>query len=83
MKPSVNFLISNQVGGSQDFPCPPSQKTPTFRLVIQDLPAVIEDAPNSQPEDLSPGFSFMAHDFRTPQPAYDTGTYFFRWVFHN
>jgi hypothetical protein len=47
------------------------------RIILQDLPATIAQAPSR------PGVEAMAHDYFTSQPAQDARYYYFRNVMHN
>ena len=56
---------------------------PTLRLVVQDLPKVIEDAEKKMPAELADRVTLMAHDFFTDQPVKDADVYYFRWILHD
>ena len=48
------------------------------RLILQDLPGVIENI-----EDLDTSIGRVAHDFTAPQPVYDTRAYFLHSILHD
>ncbi|KAI0400127.1 S-adenosyl-L-methionine-dependent methyltransferase [Xylaria palmicola] len=52
----------------------------TGRLVLQDLPEVIEAA---RLQGVDPHISLQAHDFFTPQPVKGARAYFLGWILHN
>lgn len=56
------------------------QKFPHLRgkLIVQDLPVVIDDV-----KDLSPGIEAMKHDFFKPQPVKNAKAYYLRTVLHD
>ena len=56
------------------------EKFPTLggRLILQDLPIVIDDV-----KDLPVGCEAMAHDFFMPQPVKGAKAYFLRFVLHD
>ena len=48
------------------------------RLILQDLPAAIDDI-----KDLAPGIEAMKYDFFTPQPVEGARAYYLRTVLHD
>jgi hypothetical protein len=72
------------VGGSHGNVCIALAKEyPDLKLVVQDLPKVIEDAKAKFPADLSDRVTFQAHNFFEEQPVKDADIYFFRWILHD
>ncbi|KAK7986993.1 O-methyltransferase [Apiospora saccharicola] len=57
---------------------------PTFSVVVQDLPRVIQQSVEDQKS--SPGsesVTYQAHNLFDPQPVKNADVYFMRYVFHN
>jgi predicted O-methyltransferase YrrM len=90
----TSYIISNfpwatlgagtvvDVGGSHGFVAIDLAKAfPELKLIVQDLPAVIEDAKKSVEE--YGRVEFMAHDFFTEQPVKGADVYYFRWILHD
>lgn len=50
----------------------------TQKLILQDLPAVIQDA-----KDIDPSIQLMSHDFLTEQPVKGARAYFMHSVLHD
>ena len=48
------------------------------KLIVQDLPVVIDDV-----KELSPGIEAMKHDFFKPQPVKNAKAYYLRPVLHD
>ncbi|KAK3689903.1 S-adenosyl-L-methionine-dependent methyltransferase [Podospora appendiculata] len=72
------------VGGSTGFVSHAlARKFPLLKLIVQDLPPVIEKAKSQAPPELADRVSYMAHDFLTPQPVRGADVYFFRSILHN
>ncbi|KAK7182251.1 hypothetical protein DPSP01_006969 [Paraphaeosphaeria sporulosa] len=72
------------VGGSKgEYGIAIARKYPQIKVVIQDLPDVIEKAQSSAPADLGDRVEFMAHDFLTDQPIKDADVYLMRWILHD
>ncbi|PYH84529.1 O-methyltransferas-like protein [Aspergillus uvarum CBS 121591] len=55
---------------------------PELRLIVQDLPSMVDGAAESLPTDVRDKVTFQAHDFFTPQPV-QANAYLFRNIFHN
>lgn len=57
---------------------------PSLKLIVQDLPEVINEAKDSQdlPEGTEDHIEFMTYDFLTPQTI-KADIYLFRWIFHD
>lgn len=60
-----------------------AEKFPSMKIIIQDLPNVIENALELKTADLSPQITFQAHDFFTEQPIHGADVYLFRMIFHD
>ena len=60
------------------------QRFPKLKIVVEDLPHVIEDGPRHVPDAVKDSVSFRARNIRT-EKATDDGAdvYLFRHVFHN
>ncbi|KAF1977450.1 cercosporin toxin biosynthesis protein-like protein [Bimuria novae-zelandiae CBS 107.79] len=72
------------VGGSKgEYAIAILQQYPNLRVIVQDLPDVVEKPRSSTPTELTDIVSFMAHDFFTDQPIRDAGVYLKRWVLHD
>ncbi|KEF54864.1 uncharacterized protein A1O9_09307 [Exophiala aquamarina CBS 119918] len=60
---------------------------PTVKLVVQDLPQIVarakDPATSVVPADLRDRFTFMEHDFYTPQPIQGAAVYFLRMIMHD
>lgn len=60
---------------------------PSVKLVVQDLPQIVARAkdPGTSvvPADLRDRFTFMEHDFYTPQPIKGAAVYFLRMIMHD
>ncbi|PYI31813.1 O-methyltransferas-like protein [Aspergillus indologenus CBS 114.80] len=59
-----------------------AQRYPELRLIVQDLPSMVDGAAESLPNDVRDRVAFQAHDFFTPQPV-QANAYLFRNIFHN
>ncbi|PYI12946.1 S-adenosyl-L-methionine-dependent methyltransferase [Aspergillus violaceofuscus CBS 115571] len=59
-----------------------AQRYPELRLIVQELPSVVDGAAESLPNDVRDRVEFQAHDFFTPQPV-QANAYLFRNIFHN
>lgn len=71
------------VGGSQGhIALAIVRQFPHLKVVVQDLPSVVDQTVDQVPEGLEQQLTFMAHDFFTPQPVV-AEVYYFRWIFHN
>ncbi|KAF2828338.1 S-adenosyl-L-methionine-dependent methyltransferase [Ophiobolus disseminans] len=73
------------VGGSHgEYSIPIAQKFSSIqRVIVQDLPHVIEQAGATAPADLQDRVTFMAHDFFQPQPVKGADVYLLRWILHD
>lgn len=72
------------VGGSKgEYGIAIAQKYPQIKVVIQDLPDVIQKAQSSAPAELGDRVNFMAHDFFTEQPIKGADVYLMRWILHD
>jgi hypothetical protein len=60
-----------------------AKKYPSIKIVVQDLPNVIENAKDLQSTPLSPQVTFQSHDFFTEQPVHGAEVYMFRMIFHD
>ncbi|RAH84229.1 hypothetical protein BO86DRAFT_397094 [Aspergillus japonicus CBS 114.51] len=60
----------------------PAQRYPELRLIVQELPSVVDGAAESLPNDVRDRVEFQAHDFFTPQPI-QANAYLFRNISHN
>ena len=60
---------------------------PSVKLVVQDLPQIVarakDPATSVVPADLRDRFTFMEHDFYTPQPIKGAAVYFLRMIMHD
>ena len=56
---------------------------PDMRIIVQDLPEVVNGAAASIPKSLSEQITFMAHDFFKQQPVIDAKIYYLRWILHD
>ncbi|KAI0415687.1 S-adenosyl-L-methionine-dependent methyltransferase [Xylaria grammica] len=77
-----NALVVDVGGGSGHVSKALAEAFPSFRIVVQDRPEVIEatrEASTSGPGNVS----YEAHNFRDPQPVIGADAYFFRQVIHN
>jgi hypothetical protein len=70
-------------GGTGTITAEIARYDPKMRCIVQDLPAVIEEA--AVPEDLKDGerLRFMAHDFFEVQPVKEADVYYLRWILHD
>lgn len=63
-----------------------ARANPKLRIVVQDMPEIIKSAQDPAtsviPEDLRDRFTFMVHDFYTPQPV-EADVYFLRMILHD
>ncbi|RYP81860.1 hypothetical protein DL769_001820 [Monosporascus sp. CRB-8-3] len=74
------------VGGSHGFVCVGlAERYRNMRLVVQDLPKTVVNAPDPICEDAQvvERITFVAHDFFTRRPVRGANVYFFRWIMHN
>ncbi|KAH8895954.1 O-methyltransferase [Thozetella sp. PMI_491] len=72
------------VGGSAGLVCHAlARKFPDLKLIVQDLPPVVEIAKKQAPIDLEGRVEYMAHDFFNEQPVREADVYIFREIFHN
>ena len=72
------------VGGSHGLVCQDLAKAfPSLRLVVQDLPKVVEDAKAKLPAEFADRVTFMVHDMFTEQPIKGADVYYFRWILHD
>lgn len=64
-----------------------AKANPSVKCTIQDLPSMISRASDPAtsviPEELRARFSFMPHDFFTPQPVKNAAVYFLRMIMHD
>lgn len=81
---SVVVDVAGNVGHSA---IPIAQANPSLRVIIQDLPKIIARATSPTtsviPRDLRDRFTFMPHDFYTPQPVRGAAVYFLRMILHD
>ena len=70
-------------GGHGDVGILLANKHPKLKVVVQDLPHVVESAKENTPENLKDRLEYQAHDFWTEQPLKDADIYFFRNIFHD
>ena len=56
---------------------------PSFSIVVQDLPSVIEDAIKTNEASPVTNVSYQAHSFFDEQPVVGADAYFLRHIFHN
>ena len=56
---------------------------PGLRLVVQDLPGVVQGAAAALPEELLGRVEFRAHDFFEEQDVKGAEVYLFRWILHD
>ena len=56
---------------------------PEIRIVVQDLPEVIQRATAAGTPQMPPNITFQAYNFFTPQPVTNADAYLFRSCFHN
>ncbi|KAK1759952.1 S-adenosyl-L-methionine-dependent methyltransferase [Echria macrotheca] len=72
------------VGGSAGtFAVALTDKYPSLRVVVQDLPDVIDKARAGLPSRSAGRVTLMGHDFFTPQPVKGADAYFFRQILHD
>jgi hypothetical protein len=72
------------VGGSKgEYSIAIAQKYPRIKIIIQDLPDVVQRAQLSVPAELSDRVHFMDHDFFTEQPVKGADVYLMRWILHD
>jgi hypothetical protein len=72
------------VGGSHgSVSIPIVRKYPGLRCIVQDLPAVVDVAKKSLPDDVQSRVQFMAHNFFAEQPVRDADVYLLRWILHD
>lgn len=74
------------VGGSRgDFAFALTERYPSLRVVVQDIPDVVEQGRGNLANraESSPNVEFQAHDFFGPQPVQGADAYFLRMVLHD
>ncbi|KAJ4356448.1 uncharacterized protein N0V89_004481 [Didymosphaeria variabile] len=72
------------VGGSKgEYSITIAQKYPQIKVIVQDLPDVVDRAKSSTPADSADRITFMAHDFFTEQPIKGADVYLMRWILHD
>ena len=59
-----------------------AERFPSLKIVVQDLPAVIQKVEDKVPKALASRVLFMQHDFFTEQPV-KADAYLLRWILHN
>lgn len=72
------------VGGSHGaFALEIVKTNPSIRVIVQDLPEVIDSARDAGKHNMSNRVVFEAHDFFEEQILQDADVYFFRMIFHD
>ncbi|TVY21688.1 O-methyltransferase aurJ [Lachnellula arida] len=60
-----------------------ARKFPSMRIIVQDLPNVVENAKSMRNTDLLSQVTFQSHDFFCEQPVHGSDVYIFRMIFHD
>ena len=76
--------MHHQVGGSTGhIAAVIAEAHPNMKIIVQDLPEVIQRATAPSAPPMPPNVSFQAYNFFTPQPVTNADAYLFRSCFHN
>ncbi|TVY87754.1 O-methyltransferase [Lachnellula willkommii] len=60
-----------------------ARKFPSMRIIVRDLPNVVENAKSMRNTDLLSHVTFQSHDFFCEQPVHGSDVYIFRMIFHD
>lgn len=80
---SVSGLVVDVGGADGTLANELANKYPAIKIVVQDLPHVIENAQQNATTALADRITFQAHDFFSDQPVYGADIYIFRMIFHD